>query len=74
MTMVRVGPSPIDASSLRIVADGKRKSLSIAESSKVGDLKLLAQKSFEQGFLKLVTAEVHVLADPMQSLQAAGLQ
>ena len=53
---------------------GKRKSLSIAESSKVGDLKLLAQKSFEQGFLKLVTAEVHVLADPMQSLQAAGLQ
>ena len=28
---------------------GKRKSLSIAESSKAGDLKRLAQKSFEQG-------------------------
>ena len=53
---------------------GKRKSLSIAESSKVGDLKRLAQRSFEQGFLKLVTADGHVLADQMQSLQAAGLQ
>ena len=53
---------------------GKRKSLSIAESSKAGDLKRLAQKSCEQGFLRLVTAEGHVLADPNQSLQAAGLQ
>ena len=53
---------------------GKRKSLSIAESSKAGDLKRLAQKSFEQGFLRLVTAEGHVLADPNQSLQGAGLQ
>ena len=52
---------------------GKRNSLSIAESSKVGNLKRLAQKSFEQGFLKLVTADGHVLADSMQSLQAPGL-
>ena len=49
---------------------GKRNSLSIAESSKVGDLKRLAQKSFEQGFLRLVTAEGHALADPNQFLQA----
>ena len=53
---------------------GKRNSLSIAESSKVGDLKRLAQKSFEQGFLRLVTAEGHILADPNQFLQAAGLK
>lgn len=53
---------------------GKPKSLSIAESSKVGDLKCLAQKSFDQGFLRLVTAEGQVLADPTQSLRAAGLQ
>ena len=53
---------------------GKRNSLSIAESSKVGDLKRLAQKSFEQGFLRLVTAEGRILADPNQFLQAAGLK
>ena len=44
---------------------GKHKSFSIAESSKVGDLKRLAQKSFEffeQGFL-IINAEGHVLAD-----------
>ena len=56
------------------LSSGKRESLSIAESSKVGDLKRLAQKSFEQGFLRLVTAEGHVLADLNQSLQAAGLK
>ena len=53
---------------------GKRNSLSIAESSKVGDLKRLAQESFEQGFLRLVTAEGHILADSNQFLQAAGLK
>jgi hypothetical protein len=52
---------------------GKQKSFAIAESSKVGDLKRLAQKSFEQGFLRLVTAE-GLLADLTLSLQAAGLQ
>ena len=53
---------------------GKRKSLSIAESSKVADLTSLAQKSFEQGFLKIVPADGHVLDDPNQSVKAAGLQ
>ena len=56
------------------LSSGKRESLSIAESSKVGDLKRLAQTSFEQGFLTLVTVEGHVLADLNQSLQAAGLK
>ena len=63
-----------NVASLRSFAEWKTESLSIAESSKAGDLKRLAQKSFEQGFLRLVTAEGHVLADPNQSLQAAGLQ
>ena len=53
---------------------GKWKNFSIAESSKIGDLKRLVQKSIEKGFLKLITAESNVLADPNQSLQAAGLQ
>jgi hypothetical protein len=56
------------------LVSGKRNQFSMSQSSKVGDLKCVAQRYFEQGFLKLVTAEGHVLADPMQSLQAAGLQ
>ena len=43
-------------------------------TSKVGDLKILAQKSLRQGFLKLITAEGHVLTNPEISLQAAGVQ
>ena len=46
---------------------------SIAQSSKVGDLKLLAQKCFQCGFLRLVAGDHHVL-DPAVSLQAAGLE
>jgi hypothetical protein len=53
---------------------GKRKTLAIEESSKVGDLKILAQKTFGQGFLGLVTALGHVLNDPARSLQSAGIQ
>ena len=55
---------------------GKQKSFAIAESSKVGDLKRLAQKSFEQGFLRLVTAEGQVLPDLTLSvtLQAVVLE
>ena len=53
---------------------GKRKSLSVPQSSKVGDLKRLAQRSFEQPFLRLVTAEGHALVDPAHSLQDVGLQ
>ena len=53
---------------------GKRKALEFDESSKVGDLKRLAQKSFGQGLLRLVTAMGTVLLDPQQSLLAAGLQ
>ena len=34
---------------------GKRKPFSMSESSKVGDLKCVVQRYFEQGFLRLVT-------------------
>lgn len=40
---------------------GKRKRLEVPESSTVGDFKILVRKSFRQGFLKLITAESHVL-------------
>ena len=53
---------------------GKRKILIIDESSKVGDLKILAQQAFGQGFLRLVTAAGFVLNDPAKSLQDARVQ
>ena len=46
---------------------------SIPQSSKVGDLRVLAQKSLQRGFLRLVAADHHAL-DPTVSLQAAGLE
>ena len=51
---------------------GKRKVLEVAESSKVGDLKFLAQQQFQQGFLRLITAEGHVLSDLEESLHTAS--
>eukprot|EP00435_Cladocopium_sp_Y103_P015986 s149_g3.t4 len=57
-----------------LLPSGRAESILVAESSKVGDLRVLAQKVFQQGFLKLVTAEGHVLSDPSQSLSAAGIQ
>ena len=52
---------------------GCSEKFSIAQSSKVGDLRVLAQKSFQRGFLRLVAAGHHAL-DPAVSLQAAGLE
>ena len=52
---------------------GCSEKFSIAQSSKVGDLRVLAQKSFQRGFLRLVAADHHAL-DPTVSLQAAGLE
>ena len=52
---------------------GKRKSLTLEESSKVGDLRVLAQKAFWQGFLRLVAAG-RVLDDPEKLLNTAGIQ
>ena len=52
---------------------GRSETFSLPQSSKVGDLRVLAQKSFQCGFLRLVTANNHTV-DPTESLQAAGLR
>ena len=52
---------------------GRSEEFSIPQSSKVRDLRVQAQKSFQLGFLRLVTAD-HRVVDPTLSLQAAGLE
>eukprot|EP00435_Cladocopium_sp_Y103_P018948 s1863_g4.t1 len=49
---------------------GRSENLTISESSKVGDLKVIAQNSFGASCLKLVTAEGHVLNSPEEYLGA----
>ena len=49
---------------------GKRKRLAVPESSKVGDLKNQAQKSFEQGFLKLISPEGRILDSEVSLIDA----
>ena len=53
---------------------GRGERLLIPESSNVGDLRTLAQETFGQGFVKLVTANGVILTDATESLQAAGLE
>lgn len=53
---------------------GRNESLSVHLSSSVKDLRILAQKSFGQSFLKLITPEGHALVDSLGSLQTAGIQ
>ena len=55
------------------VPSGQSETFSLPQSSKVGDLRVLAQKSFQRGFLRLVAAD-HSVVDPTKSLQAAGLE
>ena len=50
---------------------GKRKTLSLEQCATVGDLQVLAQKSFGQGFLRLVTEEGRMLTDLMETLPSA---
>ena len=52
---------------------GCGESFSLPQDSSVGDLKVVAQKSFVKGFLKFVTAKGDVLTKPTESLQAAGI-
>ena len=53
---------------------GKSEIFEIPGSSKVGDLKILAQESFGQRFLRLVSAEGNSLLDLQASLQTAGIR
>jgi len=52
---------------------GSGETLVLSELSKVGELKILAQKTFGKGFLKLVSADGLLLINLMDSLQAAGV-
>ena len=56
------------------LTSGRSTSFSIPQSSKVGDLKAVAQESLEKPFLRLVTAAGRILSDPAEHLEAAGLQ
>ena len=49
-------------------------SLSLSPDSTVEDLKIMAQKCFGQGFLRLVTAKGKALTNLTQSLLTAGIQ
>ena len=53
---------------------GRNESLKVPELSTVGDLQVLAQESFGQKFLRLVTSKNVALTNPKDSLQAAGIQ
>ena len=53
---------------------GRSASLSVMQSCTVGDLKALARESLGQSFSRLVTADGRILTNPMESLEAAGLQ
>ena len=55
------------------LTSGRSANISIPQSSKGGDLRLLAQQSLGQGFLKLVSSQGCILADP-EAVEAAGLQ
>ena len=52
---------------------GRSEKFSILQSSKVGDLRVLAQKAFQLGFLRLVAAD-HSMVDPTKSLQDVGIE
>ena len=56
-----------------VLASGCSEIISLPLSSRVGDLKILAQKRFQQGLLRLVTADGRILFDPAQSLLDARL-
>eukprot|EP00435_Cladocopium_sp_Y103_P050578 s435_g15.t1 len=53
---------------------GRTETVEVEKTSNVRNLKSLVKKSFETYFVKLVTAEGHVLADPGASLEAEGIE
>eukprot|EP00438_Fugacium_kawagutii_P017462 Skav220231 [mRNA] locus=scaffold2170:10583:10870:+ [translate_table: standard] len=62
---------------LHIIAtlpSGRSESFSLPESSTARELKSEVRKALRQKFLKLVTADGHLFADPEETLQAAGVQ
>ena len=57
-----------------VSTSGLSESLSLPLSSKVGDLKISAQRSFQQRILRLITTDGRILGDPTQSLLSEGLR
>ena len=57
-----------------VLPSGLHECLSIPGSSKVRDLRIAAQQAFGQKLLRLATANHQILANPNESLEAAGLQ
>ena len=55
------------------VPSGCSRTLSLPELSKVEDLKLLAQKSFAQRFLRLVDVNGRILTDPDEGEHLAAV-
>ena len=56
------------------LASGQSERFEVSQDTTIAELKSLAQRTFRQGLLKLVTAKGEVLANPMQLVQDAGLQ
>ena len=74
MTRIEQAPSLSNMLEVEVsLPSGVSKTLSLPQSSKVGDLKVLAQEWFEKPFLRFATAEGQILANPAESIQAAGL-
>ena len=57
-----------------VSASGRSENISLPQFSNIGDLKILAQQSFQQRFLRLVTADGRILGDPSQLLVDAQLE
>lgn len=53
---------------------GRAECFSVDQGCIVGDLKVLAQQTLQQEFLRLVSTDGRVLDDVPQSLLTAGLQ
>ena len=56
------------------LSSGSSDIFSLSQSSKVGDLKVPAQKSFQLGFLRLVDADHHVVDPAASKLQELKME
>lgn len=56
------------------LASGQSERFEVSQDTTIAELKSLAQRTFRQGLLKLVTAKGEVLANPTKLVKDAGLQ
>ena len=57
-----------------MLPSGRGVEVSVSSTSRIGDLKIAAQKSLQQGFLKLVAPDGRVLLDPDEAITKVGLK